>query len=139
MSGALLFWSIVLDVWSIVAQLTTWTSRSMPVFCLYFSANCFQNAAVWSLEYSAATSLIRVTFFAAVSPPPPPAELEPMPPLHAARPRAATDRVAAVMAKERWARTMVSTPLCHGEAETARTGRRPRCAHAHGCFLRSST
>ena len=45
MSGALLFWIIVLDVWSIVSQLTTCTSRSMPVLALYFSANCFQNAA----------------------------------------------------------------------------------------------
>ncbi len=63
----MLFWIIVLDVWSMESQLTTCTSSSVPVFALYFSANCFQKAAVWSLEYSAATSLIFVAFF--VEPP----------------------------------------------------------------------
>ena len=51
-----------------VSQLTTCTSRSMPVLALYFSANCFQNAAVWSLEYSAATSLIFVDLLGGVTP-----------------------------------------------------------------------
>jgi len=60
-----LFWIIVELCWSMLSQLTTCTSRVMPVLALYFSANCFQNAAVWSFEYSAATSLIEVTFFAA--------------------------------------------------------------------------
>ena len=64
MSGALLFWIIVLLCWSIASQLTICTSRVLPVLALYFSANCFQNAAVWSLEYSAATSLMEVTFLA---------------------------------------------------------------------------
>ena len=64
MSGALLFWIIVLLCWSIASQLTICTSRVVPVLALYFSANCFQNAAVWSLEYSAATSLMEVTFLA---------------------------------------------------------------------------
>ena len=83
MSGALLFWIIVLDVWSMESQLTTCTSSVVPVFALYFSANCFQKAAVWSLEYSAATSLILVAFFVE-PPPPPPAEPAPEPPLQAA-------------------------------------------------------
>src|SRR5258706_442753 len=42
-------------------QLTTCTSSLMPVFSSYFLANAFQNAAVWSLEYSAATILIDFT------------------------------------------------------------------------------
>src|SRR5665647_1863090 len=54
----------------------------MPVLALYLSANCFQNAAVWSLEYSAATSLIEVTFAAPLLDPPPAVPL-PLPPLQA--------------------------------------------------------
>src|SRR5665811_1167048 len=65
-----------------LSQLTTCTSRVTPVLALYFSANCFQNAAVWSLEYSAATSLIEVTFFAP-SPDPPAVVPLPLPPPHA--------------------------------------------------------
>ena len=73
------------------SQLTTCTSSVMPVFALYFSANCFQKAAVWSLEYSAATSLMEVTFLA-LSPvlSPPAAVPLPEPPLQAVNPRAAT-------------------------------------------------
>src|SRR6476619_7641235 len=91
MSGALLFWIIVLLCWSIASQLTIWTSRVVPVLALYFSANCFQKAAVWSLEYSAATSLMEVTFLA-LSPllAPPAAVPLPEPPLQAVSPRAAT-------------------------------------------------
>src|ERR1035437_4918784 len=82
MSGGLLFWIIVELCWSMLSQLTTCTLRVMPVLALYLSANCFQNAAVWSLEYSAATSLIEVTF--GVLPPDPPAAVPlPLPPLQA--------------------------------------------------------
>ena len=35
MSGRWLFWIIVLDCWSMLSQLTTWTSRLMPVLALY--------------------------------------------------------------------------------------------------------
>src|SRR5665647_2804619 len=63
-----------------LSQLTTCTSRVMPVLALYFSENCFQNAAVWSLEYSAATSLIEVTFFAPSPDPPAAVPLPPPPP-----------------------------------------------------------
>ncbi len=90
MSGALLFWIIVLLCWSIASQLTICTSRVLPVLALYFSANCFQNAAVWSLEYSAATSLMVVAFLALSPVPPPPAEALPLPPLQAVSPRVAT-------------------------------------------------
>src|SRR5690349_5516431 len=87
MSGAALFWIIVLDCWSMSSQLTTWTSRSMPVLALYAAANLFQNAAVLSFEYSAATILILLTG----SPlPEPPAVLAPVPPLHAVSASAAT-------------------------------------------------
>src|SRR6478672_1621849 len=60
MSGAWLFWIIVEDCWSMLSQLTTCTSRVLPVFSLYVLAKASQNALVWSLEYSAATSLIVV-------------------------------------------------------------------------------
>src|SRR3954469_5626449 len=90
MSGALLFWIIVLLCWSIASQLTICTSRVVPVLALYFSANCFQKAAVWSLEYSAATSLMEVAFLALAPVSPPPAVALPLPPLQAVRPRAAT-------------------------------------------------
>src|SRR6478735_3278348 len=90
MSGAWLFWIIVEDCWSMLSQLTTWTSRVLPVFSLYVLANESQNALVWSLEYSAATSLI------VVGPPllppealPPPADPAPVPPPHAPRARPA--------------------------------------------------
>jgi hypothetical protein len=52
------------------------------------AANCFQNAAVWSFEYSAATSLIDLTV-------PPPLLLElPVPPPHADSATTATPTVA---------------------------------------------
>src|SRR5437867_9800202 len=69
------------------SQLTTCTSRVIPVLALYLSANCFQKAAVWSLEYSAATNLIDETFD------PPPLLLLfllPLPLLHAASVNTAT-------------------------------------------------
>src|ERR1035437_8318434 len=81
MSGGLLFWIIVEVCWWMLSQLTTSTLRVMPVLALYLSANCFQNAAVWSLEYSAATSLIEVTL--GVLPADPAAVPLPLPPLQA--------------------------------------------------------
>src|SRR5450631_4846869 len=87
MSGGLLFWIIVELCWSMLSQLTTCTLRVMPVLALYLSANCFQNAAVWSLEYSAATSLIEA-IFGALPPDPPAAVPLPLPPLHAVSPHA---------------------------------------------------
>src|SRR3981189_1174595 len=77
MSGGLPFWIIVLLCWSRSVQLTTCTSSLMPVFASYFFANAFQNAAVLSLEYSAATILIDFTGVAV------PPEPDPVPPLQA--------------------------------------------------------
>src|SRR3981189_3315264 len=77
MSGGLPFWIIVLLCWSRSVQLTTCTSSLMPVFASYFFANAFQNAAVLSLEYSAATILIDFTGV------PVPPEPDPVPPLQA--------------------------------------------------------
>src|SRR6478672_873638 len=87
MSGGLLFWTIVELCWSMSSQLTTCTSRVLPVLALYAVANLSQKALVWSLEYSAATSLIVVAFFDA---PPPSVEPAPVPPPQAARPSAMT-------------------------------------------------
>src|SRR3954451_11929620 len=85
MSGGLPFWIIVLLCWSMSFQLTTWTLSVVPVFSLYFVAKAFQNLAVFSFEYSAATSVIDF----ALSPFP---ELEPapVPPPQAARASAVT-------------------------------------------------
>src|SRR5215213_6078230 len=82
MSGALLFWIIVLDCWSMSFQLTTCTSRVLPVFALYAEANWVQNFDVLSFEYSAATSLIVVVFLAS---PLSSSELAPVPPPQPAR------------------------------------------------------
>ena len=91
MSGALLFWIIVLLCWSIASQLTICTSRVLPVLALYFSANCFQNAAVWSLEYSAATSLMEVDLLGAAPRVAATGACRcPLPPLQAVSPRVAT-------------------------------------------------
>src|SRR3954451_3493021 len=78
-------------------QLTTCTSSVFPVFALYADANCVQNFAVLSFEYSAATSLIVVAFFApllllselAPVPPPQPARstVRPQIPAESARER----------------------------------------------------
>ena len=58
MSGGLLLWIIVLVCWSMSFQLMICRFIVMPVFALYVAANAFQNAAVWSLLYSAMTTLI---------------------------------------------------------------------------------
>src|SRR3954469_4530144 len=78
-------------------QLTTCTSSVLPVLALYAAANWFQNLAVLSFEYSAATSLIVVAFFAplllsselAPVPPPQPARstVRPQMPAESARER----------------------------------------------------
>src|SRR5437016_313422 len=85
MSGGLLFWTIVELCWSMSSQLTIWTSRVLPVLVLYAWANWSQNALVWPLEYSAATSLM---VLALAPDAPPPAELAPVPPEQAASPSA---------------------------------------------------
>src|SRR4051812_25061069 len=93
MSGALLFCTIVLLCWSMSSQLTTWTSSVVPVFSLYLAANWVQNADVWSLEYSAATSLIDLA--GAPDDALPSAVPAPVPPPQAARVSATPARPAA--------------------------------------------
>src|SRR5690242_19175602 len=88
MSGGLLLWIIVLLCWSMSSQLITCTFSLMWYFCWYFLANEFQNAAVWFLEYSAATSLMDDAL-APDMPLPPPALPLPVPPPQAVRPRTA--------------------------------------------------
>src|SRR3954454_16939150 len=97
MSGALLFWIIVLLCWSISSQLTTCTFRVIPVLALYAAANWFQNAAVWSFEYSAATILIDLT---AVESPLSLLDLSPVPPPQAAK-VSARPQIPAARARER--------------------------------------
>src|SRR6476469_2673015 len=89
MSGAWLFWIIVDDCWSMLSQLTTCTSRVYPVFSWYVLAKASQNAFVWSLEYSAATSLIVLASSAVPPAVPPGAVPAPVPPPHAPRARPA--------------------------------------------------
>src|SRR5688572_5586061 len=113
MSGGLPFWIMVLLCWSMSFQLTTWTFSVVPVFSLNFVANWFQNFAVFSFEYSAATRVIDD----ALSPSP---ELEsaPVPPPQAARASAATARPATPAVRR--ART-IGDPFSR---RSARQGRR---------------
>src|SRR4051794_4349744 len=109
MSGGLPFCTMVLDCWSMSSQLTTWTSRVVPVFFLYAAANWSQNALVLLAEYSAATSLIDF--------PAPPLLFEslleaPVPPPQAARATAADP--APTRTTRRFSRTILS-PLAMDE------------------------
>src|SRR6266511_3523688 len=106
MSGGWLFWIMVVTCWSITFQSTTCRSTLLPVAFSYWEFRSVQNARVWSLLYSATTTLmVRL-------PPLEPllAEPAPLPPPQPASPTAAAVRPASDTAMSRRF-TVVTVPL----------------------------